>query len=320
MPLNKYVISVFNTVALLGLCLSVNAYADSSDGGTCPAYGKITAHFDGSPLDPVDTVVFFDVIQIPRRIEVVTNQKTVVNNSDQGIKNIFFDYAKANVGKFGVKSVNLDGVFVGGHVFNTTSSQPPTGPCYKSVKQVEDERNRDIQKFQRASSAENLGWVKHVIIHHGYWYQAAKPSKDVCADATGPIVDKGNGVLIQCPSKLEWTKSDSGSRMLWPDAKQYCTSKGSGWDLPSVAELRSLTDKTLPPVRCDTHPDDDSYRYREFCSMPASFHLSQNDYWTNEEGDRGGHFEVLLNTGNLGQKNDTGHRDSLFDALCVRHP
>ena len=176
MPLNKYVISVFSTVALLGLCLSVNAYAAGSDGGTCPAYAKISAHFEPNSLlgDPVDTEVFFDVIQIPRRIEVVTNQKTVVNNSDQGIKNIFFDYAKANVGKFGVKSVDLDGVFVRGHVFNTTSSQPPTGPCYKSVKQVEDERNRDIQKYQRASSAENLGWVKHVIIHHGYWYKEAK--------------------------------------------------------------------------------------------------------------------------------------------------
>ena len=302
MPLNKYVISVFNTVALLGLCLSVNAYADSSDGGTCPAYAKITAHFDGSPLDPVDTVVFFDVIQIPRRIEVVTNQKTVVNNSDQGIKNIFFDYAKANVGKFGVKSVNLDGVFVGGHVFNTTSSQPPTGPCYKSVKQVEDERNRDIQKFQRASSAENLGWVKHVIIHHGYWYQAAKPTQDVCANSNEAFVDKGNGVVVQCASKLEWAESDNGSDINWNDATNYCNGKGGGWRLPSSEELQALS------VSCGQWT----------CHTSPKIHLTDVWFWSNQPEGSSRAWGVVLADGYRSAR-AVDYRPHLR-ALCVRRP
>ena len=307
MPLNKYVISVFNTVALLGLCLSVNAYADSSDGGTCPAYAKITAHFDGSPLDPVDTVVFFDVIQIPRRIEVVTNQKTVVNNSDQGIKNIFFDYAKANVGKFGVKSVNLDGVFVGGHVFNTTSSQPPTGPCYKSVKQVEDERNRDIQKFQRASSAENLGWVKHVIIHHGYWYQAAKPTQDVCANSNEAFVDKGNGVVVQCASKLEWAESDNGFDINWNHATNYCNGKGGGWRLPSSEELQAIYDTSLS-VSCGQWT----------CHTSPKIHLTAVWFWSNQP--EGSSQAWLVNLVNGGRAAYTVEHRDYMRALCVRRP
>jgi serine/threonine protein kinase len=56
------------------------------------------------------------------------------------------------------------------------------------------------------------------------------------------LVEAGGGVLLQPKTGLEWTQSDNGSDINWGSAGAYCAGKGSGWRLPSSAELQSLYD------------------------------------------------------------------------------
>ena len=49
-------------------------------------------------------------------------------------------------------------------------------------------------------------------------------------------------MLRQPATGLEWTQSDNGSDINWASAGAYCAGKGSGWRLPSTAELQSLYD------------------------------------------------------------------------------
>lgn len=41
---------------------------------------------------------------------------------------------------------------------------------------------------------------------------------------------------------LAWASQDNGSDIDWSGALQYCTALGTGWDLPTVAELLTLAD------------------------------------------------------------------------------
>jgi hypothetical protein len=67
--------------------------------------------------------------------------------------------------------------------------------------------------------------------------------------ATGPrFVARGDGVVRDARTKLEWTRDD-GRRLAWHDADAYCRTlplAGGRWRLPVVDELHALYD---PPPR-----------------------------------------------------------------------
>jgi hypothetical protein len=62
--------------------------------------------------------------------------------------------------------------------------------------------------------------------------------------ATSEMIDQGGGVLTQVATGLQWAQSDNGSDIDWNAAGKFCAGKGSGWRLPSVAELLSIYDKS----------------------------------------------------------------------------
>ena len=54
------------------------------------------------------------------------------------------------------------------------------------------------------------------------------------------MIDQGGGVLKQVATGLEWTQSDNGADINWNTAGAFCAARGSGWLLPSVADLQSV--------------------------------------------------------------------------------
>jgi hypothetical protein len=44
-----------------------------------------------------------------------------------------------------------------------------------------------------------------------------------------------------------WAAADNGIDVYWNTARIYCTDKGAGWSLPTVAQLQSLFDAGATP-------------------------------------------------------------------------
>jgi hypothetical protein len=58
--------------------------------------------------------------------------------------------------------------------------------------------------------------------------------------------DNGDGTVTDKVTGLMWERFASASTYAQADATKYCTSKGSGWRLPTRLELVSLVDFTVP--------------------------------------------------------------------------
>ncbi len=71
--------------------------------------------------------------------------------------------------------------------------------------------------------------------------------------------------------QLHWAASDNGKDIAWEDAKAFCAGKGSGWRLPTAAELESLFGG--PPQRCG----------RATCRVSAKIRLSGPWFWSATE-------------------------------------
>ncbi len=104
----------------------------------------------------------------------------------------------------------------------------------------------------------------------------------------------------------EWALSDNGSDINWNEATNYCASKGSGWRLPTSAELQSLYNTAHSGVPCGAYT----------CKVESKFRLNGPVFWTNEREGSSAAFIVFLFNGRrfanpLGDRNDAR-------ALCVR--
>lgn len=128
------------------------------------------------------------------------------------------------------------------------------------------------------------------------------------SNATIEMVDQGGGVLKQVVTGLEWAQSDNGSDIDWNNAGKYCSGKGSGWRLPSVAELRSLYDRSAKVnTNCGSGFS---------CRVSPLFRLTGPWDWSNEANNSLSSWFVTLTNG-------TPNTYSVSDpakkrALCVR--
>jgi hypothetical protein len=115
----------------------------------------------------------------------------------------------------------------------------------------------------------------------------------------------------------EWADADNGEQISWADAKAYCESKGSGWRLPTVAELQH-GNKTGQPTPCGQYT----------CKFASKSRLTTWEFWSNEpNGDsqawivdifRDGHrFSFGASTSIFA---DNHLRMARIRALCVRSP
>jgi hypothetical protein len=85
----------------------------------------------------------------------------------------------------------------------------------------------------------------------------------------------------------EWALSDNGSDINWNEATTYCANKGSGWRLPTSAELKSLYNTAHSGVPCGDYT----------CKVESKFRLTGPFFWTNERESSSGAFTVFLSTG-----------------------
>jgi hypothetical protein len=128
------------------------------------------------------------------------------------------------------------------------------------------------------------------------------------ADAAGkrfqPVSET---VLADAQAGVQWTRTDNGSDVNWSQAQAHCRGLGSGWSLPTVAQLQSLYDKYLPGVPCGTFT----------CKVSNQFRLSYGWFWSSEPNGSSEAWLVGLNDGFRHSNIVGGSSDR---ALCVRRP
>ena len=138
----------------------------------------------------------------------------------------------------------------------------------------------------------------------------AEERKAAC-DRGGPsmIVATGDqNVLQQCSSdRLFWTRTENGRDVNWSQAQAHCQGLGSGWSLPTAAQLQSLYDKNLPGIPCGSYS----------CKVSNQFRLSGYWFWSSESNGSSEAWNVYLDNG-YRYSLPVGH--SLSRALCVRRP
>jgi len=107
------------------------------------------------------------------------------------------------------------------------------------------------------------------------------------------------------PNLLEWASSDNGANINWNGATNYCASKGSGWRLPTSAELQ-VNYQSGHSTPCGQYT----------CKVSSNSRLTGPLFWTNE---RNGSYEawyVPLYAG--GRNARTAENGDHARALCVR--
>jgi hypothetical protein len=121
------------------------------------------------------------------------------------------------------------------------------------------------------------------------------------------LANEGGGVLKQTTLGLSWAQSDNGADIDWRAAAKFCADKGSGWRLPSVAELLSIYDKSgNVRTACGAGFT---------CPVAASFNLTGSWMWSNEQNNSATAWVVILTGGTPTAFNVT---DNLRKrALCV---
>jgi hypothetical protein len=85
----------------------------------------------------------------------------------------------------------------------------------------------------------------------------------------------------------EWALSDNGSDVNWSEATNFCASKGTGWKLPTSAELLSIYD----PAQSNACYSGTT------CHVSPRFHLTGPFFWTNEPSGSSNAFNVNLGNG-----------------------
>jgi hypothetical protein len=106
----------------------------------------------------------------------------------------------------------------------------------------------------------------------------------------------------------QWAESDNGENINWNDATQYCASKGSGWRLPTSAELQASY-QSGHSTPCGQWT----------CKVASKSRLSAFWFWTNERNGSSEAWFVDL-TGGVRDATLVGFRYVGSRALCVRRP
>ena len=57
----------------------------------------------------------------------------------------------------------------------------------------------------------------------------------------------GIDVVLDTRTQLTWQRSPGTATVSWQLALNTCTALGAGWRLPSVEELETIVDETIPP-------------------------------------------------------------------------
>jgi hypothetical protein len=117
-----------------------------------------------------------------------------------------------------------------------------------------------------------------------------------------------NQAVLDKETGLVWEKSPSPTAQAWSNAQIFCTGAGvgnrKGWRLPTVQELASLQDPTVPPPGPTLPP-----------GHPFT-NVQSNRYWSATTADSGSSFawEVGFGAGDIG----TSLKSDAIGFWCVR--
>lgn len=108
---------------------------------------------------------------------------------------------------------------------------------------------------------------------------AVEIAGQVRCEATGdrrPAANRfvaGGDIVTDTQTGLTWPAQDNGGDTDWNGAGRYCTALGSGWTLPTVAELSGLKDES------------GTFRQAcggDTCAVTPAIRLSANEFWSGE--------------------------------------
>ncbi|MGA2218396.1 MAG: ankyrin repeat domain-containing protein [Terracidiphilus sp.] len=104
----------------------------------------------------------------------------------------------------------------------------------------------------------------------------------------GQFVAYSDGTVLDTKTNLMWAARDNGSGVSWPGAKAYAgTYRGAGysdWQLPTVAELTTLLDKTKSHKSfCPAAVDELGAAADDVHTATDLIHLSCTRIWTSQE-------------------------------------
>jgi len=122
------------------------------------------------------------------------------------------------------------------------------------------------------------------------------------------VADEQSKVSEEAARGRQWAESDNGSDVNWNDAKRYCASKGSGWRLPTVAELQSSY-QSGQSTPCGQWT----------CKVASKSRLTGRPaFWSNESnGSSEAWFVYLIDGNRLASRVEY---QFIARALCVRQP
>jgi ankyrin repeat protein len=120
---------------------------------------------------------------------------------------------------------------------------------------------------------------------------AAQPAEKVAPKETGKdgqFTAFSDGTVLDTKTNLMWTARDNGNGLSWLGAKSYAGSyHGSGysdWQLPTVAELTTLLDKTKSHKSfCPAAVDELGAAADDVHTATELIHLSCTRIWTSQE-------------------------------------
>lgn len=142
----------------------------------------------------------------------------------------------------------------------------------------------------RPSKTILMSLVLAASLSTGASHVRAADSTATSITATSQMLDEGGGVLKQVATGLQWAQSDNGSDIDWNAGRKFCADKGSGWRLPSVAELLSIYDKS-GQVSTGCGPGFS-------CQVSPLFALTGTWGWSNEANNSATAWVVILTRGN----------------------
>jgi hypothetical protein len=107
---------------------------------------------------------------------------------------------------------------------------------------------------------------------------------------------------------LVWASADNGADIDWGDAQHHCTAKGSGWALPSVAQLQALYDASGTLTQ--------SCGSNWICKVTPLIRLSRPVFWGSEPNGSSEAWYVFLPDGDRVSRAVVAAVNAR--ALCVR--
>lgn len=119
--------------------------------------------------------------------------------------------------------------------------------------------------------------------------------------------DASDDRVIDKLQRQEWSRSDNGSDVDWTSAQAWCANMGTGWRLPSRAELEGLTAGSAG----ETTPCGGAQ-----CKVPGLFKLTGYWMWSGDRNPEGRAYYHYLHTTHT-QLSAIDYRLNAR-ALCVR--